>query len=98
MAEWVRKYWYFLRFDLKMTLPCKGVMRLRYKYEELMVLRMPYYEPLLHLLEKQDYAVLVILGRVSGEREDAARSLVCVSGCYQVIQTSRAFDAGGPLG
>ncbi|KAJ3032292.1 hypothetical protein HDV00_007715 [Rhizophlyctis rosea] len=53
-----------------------GVMRLRYKYEELMVLRMPYYEPLLHLLEKQDYAVLVILGRVSGEREDAARSLV----------------------
>ncbi|KAJ3298345.1 hypothetical protein HK104_010810, partial [Borealophlyctis nickersoniae] len=62
-----------------------GVIRLRFKYVELLVLRMRYYKPLLDLLERENYAVLNILGKVSQEREDAARSLV------------RIFEARGTL-
>ncbi|KAI9203776.1 uncharacterized protein BJ171DRAFT_132827 [Polychytrium aggregatum] len=63
-----------------------GTIRIKWQYNESFVLPLPYYEPMLNLLYQNDYALLMLIGKVSPEREDAAKCLV------------RIFETNGNIG
>ena len=64
-----------------------GMIRLRIKLSTMPVLPMAKYEKFLSVLSKNSYAVCTLLGKVSQEREEAARTLVRITdNRQQVVQ------------
>ncbi|KAJ2996628.1 hypothetical protein HDV02_006326 [Globomyces sp. JEL0801] len=55
-----------------------GALRLKIDVNTTFVLNLPMYQNLIDILQEEDFQLLIILGRVSQSREDAARSLIKV--------------------
>ena len=53
-----------------------GTIRLRLKYEENIILQPEEYQPLLKMVHSDDFKLLILLGRVSQDRENAAKVLI----------------------
>ena len=69
---------YHVKCQKKESSSCSrlGALKIKADCKETIVLPMNLYHPLIELLEDQDYALPILLGNMSTEREEAAQCMV----------------------
>ncbi|KAJ1336782.1 hypothetical protein BSLG_006885 [Batrachochytrium salamandrivorans] len=73
---------------ISMQIVLAGAVRLWFKLTETIVMPLEYYSRFLTLLQDNSYFIPVILGKVSQDREDAARSLIRI---FETSDTALRF-------